>query len=49
MRDRELIANLPNDVAPNDITVTPEQATKVWASARVNICGLPKVTVLPPG
>ena len=49
MSDREVIANLPNDVAPNGVTLTPEQATKVWATAKVNICGLPKVTVLPPG
>jgi hypothetical protein len=31
------------------MTLSPEQATKVWASAKVNICGLPKATVLPPG
>jgi hypothetical protein len=49
MSDREVIANLPSDVAPNGVTLTPEQATQVWASAKVNICGLPKVTVLPPG
>lgn len=49
MSDREVIANLPTDVAPNGVTLTPEQATKVWASAKVNVCGLPKATVLPGG
>jgi hypothetical protein len=49
MSDREVVANLPSDVAPNGVTVTPEQAAQVWASAKVNICGLPKTTVLPPG
>jgi hypothetical protein len=49
MSDREVIANLPSDVAPNGVTVTPEQAAQVWASAKVNICGLTKTTVLPPG
>jgi hypothetical protein len=49
MSDREVIANLPTDIAPNGVTLTPDQASKVWASAKVNICGLPKPTVLPPG
>jgi len=49
MGDAEVIANLPGDVAPNGVTLTPEQATKVWASAKVNICGLPKPAVLPSG
>jgi hypothetical protein len=48
MGDAEVIANLPGDVAPNGVTLTPEQATKVWASAKVNVCGLPKSTLLPP-
>ncbi|WP_221317812.1 hypothetical protein [Mycobacterium sp. AZCC_0083] len=48
MSDKEVIANLPGDVAPNGVTLTPEQATKVWASAKVNVCGLPKTTLLPP-
>jgi hypothetical protein len=49
MSDKDVIANLPGDVAPNGVTLTPDQATKVWASAKVNVCGLPKTTVLPPG
>lgn len=49
MSDREVVANLPTDVAANGVTLTPEQATKVWASAKVNVCRLPKATVLPPG
>lgn len=47
MSDREIIANLPGDVAPNNVTLTTEQAEKVWASAKVNVCGLPRSTVLP--
>jgi hypothetical protein len=49
MSDKEVTANLPSDVAPNGVTLTPEQAAKVWASAKVNVCGLPKTTLLPPG
>jgi hypothetical protein len=49
MSDKEVIANLLGDVAPNGVTLTPEQATKVWASAKVNVCGLPKTALLPPG
>jgi hypothetical protein len=48
MSDKEVIANLPGDVAPNGVTLSPEQATKVWASAKVNVCGLPKTTLTPP-
>jgi hypothetical protein len=40
MSDQEVIANLPNNVAPDGVTLTPEQATRVWASAKLNICGL---------
>jgi hypothetical protein len=49
MSDNEVLANLPGDVAPNGVSLTPEQATKVWASAKVNVCGLPMTTLTPPG
>lgn len=49
MTDHDILANLPADVAPNDVTLTPDQAGKVRASTEANVCGLPTTSALMRG